>query len=147
MVYAMLTGRASDAVHLEMQQADNLVDFMDSAESREALKAMMDDRSNPETYQVSRVAERLRENRVASLCTVTLMWGLDGAPHRSDLDIHTVVDGTELYYANMQVGKCTLDFDANASSIEKNPAENISLNQVGTFEIMGQEVGPRGGRA
>ena len=136
MVYAMLTGRASDAVHLEMQQAANLVDFMDSAESREALKAMMDDRSNPETYQVSRVAERLRENRVASLCTVTLMWGLDGAPHQSDLDIHTVVNGTELYYANKQVGKCKLDFDANASSIEKNPAENISLNQVGTFEIM-----------
>ncbi|CAJ1337353.1 unnamed protein product [Effrenium voratum] len=136
MVYAMLTGRASDAVHLEMQQAANLVDFLDSAESREALKAMMDDRSKPETYQVSRVAERLRENRVASLCTVTLMWGLDGAPHQSDLDIHTVVNGTELYYGNKQVGKCKLDFDANASSIEKHPAENISLNQVGTFEIM-----------
>lgn len=136
MVYAMLTGRASDSIHLDMQQAGNLVDFMDSAESREALKAMMDDRSNPETYQVSRVADRLRENRVSSLCTVTLMWGLDGAPHQSDLDIHTVVNGIELFYGNPQVGKCKLDFDANASRIEQNPAENISLNQVGTFVIM-----------
>jgi len=135
MVYALLTGRASDSVHLDMQQASNLVDFMESAESSEALKAMMDDRSNPETYQVSNVAERLRENRVASLCTVTLMWGLEGAPHKSDLDIHTWVHGEELYYGCRTVQKCVLDFDANASTIEKNPAENISLNNVGTFKI------------
>ena len=28
------------------------------------------------------VEDRLRENRVSSLCTVTLMWGLDGAPFK-----------------------------------------------------------------
>ena len=37
-------------------QASNLVDFMEGAENSSALCAMMDDRSNPETYQVSRVA-------------------------------------------------------------------------------------------
>ncbi|CAL1146056.1 unnamed protein product [Cladocopium goreaui] len=128
MIYAMLTGRISSLL-----QASNLVDFMEGAENSSALCAMMDDRSNPETYQVSRVADRLRENRVASLCTVTLMWGLDGAPYKSDLDIHTWVNGVELYYGVRTVGKCKLDFDANASTIEKNPAENISLNQTGTF--------------
>lgn len=39
-------------------EASNLVDFMDSAESTSALATMMDDRSNPETYMVSRVADR-----------------------------------------------------------------------------------------
>ena len=57
MVYAMCTGRASDSVHLDMQQASNLIDFMETAESTSALARMMDDRSNPETYQVSNVAE------------------------------------------------------------------------------------------
>ena len=133
MIYAMLTGRSHGNVHLDMQQASNLVDFMDTAANLEGLVAMMDDRSNPATYMVSRVAELLRDKQVKSLCTVTLVWGLDGNPHKSDLDLHTWVKGQELYYGNKRVESCCLDFDANASKIEKNPAENISLNQVGTF--------------
>ena len=39
-----------------MLEASNLIDFMDYAENSDGLCAMMDDRSNPETYQVSRVA-------------------------------------------------------------------------------------------
>ena len=31
---------------------------------------------------VSSGQDRLREQNVTSLCTVTLMWGLDGAPHK-----------------------------------------------------------------
>jgi len=34
----------------------------------------------------------------------------------------------------IEVQQCKLDFDANASCIEKNPAENISLNQTGNLE-------------
>eukprot|EP00418_Pyrodinium_bahamense_P019200 CAMPEP_0179126530 /NCGR_PEP_ID=MMETSP0796-20121207/59897_1 /TAXON_ID=73915 /ORGANISM="Pyrodinium bahamense, Strain pbaha01" /LENGTH=476 /DNA_ID=CAMNT_0020825283 /DNA_START=71 /DNA_END=1498 /DNA_ORIENTATION=+ len=133
MTYAMLTGRSNGSVHADMQQASNLVDFMDGARDEHALRAMMDERSNPETYQVSRVAELLREKAVTSLCTVTLTWGGEGRPHKSDLDLHTKVGGQELYYGTKKVGKCQLDFDANASSVEKHPAENISLNQVGSF--------------
>eukprot|EP00933_Yihiella_yeosuensis_P046708 TRINITY_DN422_c0_g1_i1.p1 TRINITY_DN422_c0_g1~~TRINITY_DN422_c0_g1_i1.p1 ORF type:complete len:690 (-),score=139.32 TRINITY_DN422_c0_g1_i1:225-2294(-) len=135
MVYAMLTGRSSGSVHLDMQQASNLVDFMDDANDTAALRAMMDDRSDPAKYQVSRVAELLTQKKVTSLCTVTLVWGIDGAPHRSDLDLHTKVNGHELYYGHKNVGKCRLDFDANACNVEKNPAENISLNQPGTFHF------------
>eukprot|EP00933_Yihiella_yeosuensis_P046709 TRINITY_DN422_c0_g1_i2.p1 TRINITY_DN422_c0_g1~~TRINITY_DN422_c0_g1_i2.p1 ORF type:complete len:692 (-),score=143.67 TRINITY_DN422_c0_g1_i2:236-2311(-) len=135
MVYAMLTGRSSGSVHLDMQQASNLVDFMDDANDTAALRAMMDDRSDPAKYQVSRVAELLQQKKVTSLCTVTLVWGLDEAPHRSDLDLHTKVGGKELYYGCKSVGQCILDFDANAGSVEKNPAENISLNQPGTFHF------------
>jgi hypothetical protein len=135
MVFAMLTGRSHGSVHLDMQQASNLVDFMDDAHNAAALRAMMDDRSNPETYQVSRVAALLRDKCVTSSCTVTLTWGGEGLPHKSDLDLHTKVMGKELYYGAKQIGKCKLDFDANASTVEKNPAENISLNQAGTFEF------------
>ena len=63
MIYAMLTGRAYGNVHLDMQQASNLVDFMDSATNVDGLVTMMDNRSNPETYMVSRVAELLRESK------------------------------------------------------------------------------------
>jgi len=66
---------------------------------------------------------------------VTLTWGGDGLPNKSDLDLHTKVKGKELYYGQKQVGQCTLDFDANAGTVEKHPAENISLNQAGTFEF------------
>jgi len=111
------------------------VDFMDDAHNAQALRAMMDDRSDPEKYQVSHVAELLRNKCVTALCTVTLVWGMDDKPNKSDLDLHTTVGGAELYYGNKKVGKCTLDFDANASRVEKSPAENISLNQVGTFEF------------
>mmetsp|Transcript_4640 Transcript_4640/g.8466 ORF Transcript_4640/g.8466 Transcript_4640/m.8466 type:complete len:680 (-) Transcript_4640:214-2253(-) len=135
MAFALLTGRASGNIHVDMQQASNLVDFMTEADSSEALVAMMDDRSNPETYQISRVAEVLRNKQVKSMCTVTLIWGVDGSPHKSDLDLHTCVNGKELFYGNKRVEKCCLDFDANASAVEKNPAENVSLNQVGTFPI------------
>jgi len=135
MVFAMLTGRSQGNVHFDMQQAANLVGFMNDAHDAAALRAMMDDRSDPETYQVSRVAELLRDKKVTSLCTVTLVWGMDGQPHKSDLDLHTKVGGTELSYSCKEVSKCKLDFDANASNIEKSPAENISLNQVGTFQF------------
>ncbi|CAE8661580.1 unnamed protein product [Polarella glacialis] len=133
MTFAMMTGRSQGNMHFDMQQASNLVDFMGDAHDTSALRVMMDDRSDPETYQVSRVAELLRDRCVTSLCTVTLVWGVDGQPHKSDLDLHTMVGGEELYYGKKQVGKCKLDFDANASTVERNPAENISLNQVGTF--------------
>ena len=51
---------------------------------------------------------------MASLCTVTLMWGLDGNPHQSDLDLHTMVNGVELYYGNRQV---ELDFKSLISCL------------------------------
>ncbi|CAE7320790.1 TMEM63A [Symbiodinium sp. KB8] len=135
MAFAMLTGRSHGAIHTDMQQAGNLVDFITDAHSRAALRALMDDRSNPETYQVSRVAGILRDKAVTSLCTVTLTWGGEGQPNKSDLDLHTMVDGVELYYNRKVVGKCQLDFDANAQTVEAFPAENISLNQPGTFTI------------
>ena len=135
MSFAMLTGRSHGFIHTDMQQAGNLVDFITDAHSRPALRALMDDRSNPETYQVSRVAGILRDKAVTSLCTVTLTWGSEGQPNKSDLDLHTKVDGVELYFSRKVVGKCQLDFDANAGTVEPFPAENISLNQPGTFII------------
>ena len=85
------------------------------------------------------VEETLKAHHVESPCTVTLLWGLDGNPHESDLDLMTTVDGTKLYFntPEMQVGKCKLDIDMNdkESTVVKEPAENISLGQEGTFVI------------
>lgn len=132
MVFAIMTGRYQNNVHLNMQQASNLVDFIESANSLEALRSLMDARSDPENYQVSRVAELLKKKMVTSKCTVTLVWeGPD------DMDIHTRKNGNEeeLYYGNKRVGDNTLDFDANASNVEEFPAENLSLNEVGHYPI------------
>eukprot|EP00438_Fugacium_kawagutii_P017483 Skav217979 [mRNA] locus=scaffold496:250612:253925:- [translate_table: standard] len=77
--------------------------------------------------------DRLREKNITSMCTVTLLWGLDGAPHKSDLDLHTFVNGVELYFKRKVVESCKLDFDANSRDAgDGTPAENISLNQPGT---------------
>ncbi|CAK0836231.1 unnamed protein product [Prorocentrum cordatum] len=133
MAFAMLTGRAQGSVHVDAQQAGNFVDSMDGARTASARRAMMDDRSNPETCQVSRVAALLRVKYATSLCTVTLMRGADGQSHQSDLDLQTKVGGKELYYGSKRVGDCQLNFEANASAVERNPAENISLNQAGAF--------------
>ena len=49
----------------------------------------------------------------------------------------TWVDGTQLFYSNKQVGNCKLDFDTHAreGDFRKDPAENLSLGQTGTFVI------------
>ena len=78
----------------------------------------------------------LQEKNVRAPCTVTLLWGLGGAPHKSDLDLHAEVNGRPLSHKHRQVGKCKLDFDANAAlPVQKHPAENITFNQTGMFEI------------
>jgi len=78
----------------------------------------------------------LREHNVTSLCTVTLLWGLDGAVNKSDLDLHTYVNGVELYFKRRTVESCKLDFDANSKkAMNETPAENISVNQPGTFDF------------
>ena len=83
------------------------------------------------------VAEVLHAEGVRSPCTVTLLWGLNGSPCKSDLDLMTWVNGTQLYYDNKTVGDCNLDIDVHASATDfrENPAENISLGQTGTFVI------------
>eukprot|EP00435_Cladocopium_sp_Y103_P067315 s320_g29.t2 len=85
------------------------------------------------------VEEALHQHGVSSPCTVTLLWGQNGSPYKSDLDLMTWVDGTKLFYGTegLQVGNCKLDFDRNAGEgdLRKDPAENISLGQTGTFAI------------
>jgi hypothetical protein len=133
MVFAMMTGRSNGSVHLDMQQAENLIDFMDKATNSAALCSLMDARSNPETYQCSSVAKALDIHKITSLCTATLIW--EG---ESDLDVHVITErGDEVYYGNKQIPSCSLDFDANADSnkLELYPAENISIKEVGSYTI------------
>lgn len=81
--------------------------------------------------------EALQKHGVSSPCTVTLLWGQNGSPYKSDLDLMTWADGTQLFYSNKQVGNCKLDFDTHAreGDFRKDPAENLSLGQTGTFVI------------
>lgn len=82
------------------------------------------------------VSNILQEKHVTAPCTVTLIWGVGGAPHKSNLDLIAEVNGKPLSHKHRQVGKCKLDFDANAAlPVKEHPAENITFNQTGIFEI------------
>eukprot|EP00438_Fugacium_kawagutii_P027452 Skav208103 [mRNA] locus=scaffold1681:270079:277632:- [translate_table: standard] len=88
------------------------------------------------------VSDALKAHGVESACTVTLLWGLDGKPYKSDLDLMTTVDGMRLYWNRLEVGKCSLDFDWNArdTEVRPDPKENISLGQAEVYD----EVWPTG---
>lgn len=134
-VYALMSGRVggnSRVVHFDYQQADNIVDFIEKAVSKDALKNMMDSRSDESTYMVSSYNRALTEKGVKSECMIGLMW--DGC-FADDLDIHVSNEKKSFhcYYGNKNAGDCVLDFDANISHGEKDPVENVSVNPNNTY--------------
>ncbi len=123
-VLALMSGRVDGATHLDFHQADNIVDFC-LLPSRDALRAEMDRRSDPQYYMVSQLNRRLAQAGVTSKWLIGLTW--DGR-FTDDLDIHvTVPSGKEINFSNKKADGCTLDFDANVSKGEANPCENVSV--------------------
>ena len=130
-VLAIMHGRADGAVHLDFHQADNVVDFL-TMPSRDALRAEMDRRSDPQFYMVSQLNRKLAAEGVTSQHLIGLTW--DGA-YTDDLDIHVwTPSGKQIYYSNKTGDGCKLDFDANISKGEANPCENVSC-KPGTFTV------------
>ena len=130
-VFAIMHGRADGCTHLDFHQADNVVDFL-SMPSRDALRAEMDRRSDPQFYMVSQLNRRLAAAGVTSNHLIGLTW--DGA-FTDDLDLHVITpSGSEIYYGNKAADGCRLDFDANVVKGEANPCENVSC-KPGTFKV------------
>lgn len=130
-VHAIMHGRADGATHLDFHQAENIVDFL-TMPSRDALRAEMDRRSDPQSYMVSQLNRRLAAEGITSKHLIGLMW--DGA-YTDDLDIHVrTPSGKQIYYGNKAADGCRLDFDANVSKGEANPCENVSC-KPGTFTV------------
>lgn len=151
-VFAITTGRSEGdhdaAVHLDYKQAANIVDFL-TLPSIEAVLREMDTRSDPTTYRVSQLSRRLEAEQVSSDHTISLTWP---GEFTDDLDIHVQVpaklrhwhDGRdpgpgEIFYGCKALTAYDakvyrLDFDANVSRGEAEPAENVSVGP-GTFKI------------
>ena len=128
-VVAIMLGRAEGATHLDFHQAENIVDFL-SMPSRDALRAEMDRRSDPQFYMVSQLNRRLAAEGVTSNHLIGLTW-----KDRDDLDLHvTTPSGSVIYYGNKAADGCRLDFDANVDKGEANPCENVSC-KPGTFTV------------
>ena len=148
-VYALTTGRISSdghtIVHKSYKQSSNIVDFLTLGPIEDVLKEM-DFRSAPENYMVSQLARNMAKHKVTSKYTISLVWS---GNYRDDLDIHVFwfVPGEnkkEIFYGNKSVCVITrpytryntrLDFDANASRSEKEPAENVTCVPYGRYEV------------
>ena len=137
LVKALMTGRSDGTCHTEVQQSSNIIDFVDKLKESnfQALIRLIDERGNPDTYQQSQVARALNIKNVSSMNTVSLSWGGELGPNKSDLDLHVEVtfkNGHKevIYFSNPKSKFCLgtkLDFDANAGKVEKEPVENISI--------------------
>eukprot|EP01063_Lacrimia_lanifica_P034881 TRINITY_DN654_c0_g1_i1.p1 TRINITY_DN654_c0_g1~~TRINITY_DN654_c0_g1_i1.p1 ORF type:complete len:688 (+),score=227.90 TRINITY_DN654_c0_g1_i1:52-2115(+) len=133
-IFAMMTGKAEGAVHYDFATSSAFQGFME-AESREALKRMMDSQSDPRLHMRDALARAMdtHANAKASKFTVSLVW--DGTEYKDDLDLHVVTDGkTRCYYGCPRADGCRLDFDAGISGKEAAPVENISV-RAGTMRI------------
>eukprot|EP00913_Durusdinium_trenchii_P003379 g3128.t1 len=86
-------------------------------------------------WTLKHIQNILQEKGVTSPCTATLVWGLHGGPHESDLDLSTSVKGKSLNRDEHEVGRCKLDFISNAEHVETSPAANLSFHETGEFEI------------
>ena len=151
-VYALTTGRFEDdgmtVVHKDYKQSSNIVDFITLGEIDHVLREM-DTRSNPENYMISQLSRNMAKHKVSSKYRISLVW--DGQ-YKDDLDIHLrwysgshqssdvwpafiheIYYGSKLYkYNNYET---RLDFDANASRPEAEPAENITCSPFGYYEV------------
>lgn len=124
LMYALMTGRVDNLVHLDYQQSDNIADFLRIDDSKE-LRRTMDARSDPATYMQRNLVQILEAKQVHSKHTISLLW-----KSRDDFDLHvTTPNGAVIYYNNPKQDGCSLDFDANANAnrIEITPCENISV--------------------
>ena len=130
-VYAMATGHAVGEVHYNFQTSANLLDFMVMT-SEHAIATEMDKRSDPRTNQVSQLARAKASKGVVAKWGIGLIW--DGK-YTDDMDLSVetpygrVYFGTkELFVNGAFVAK--LDFDANYTTNEAEPAENISFTEA-----------------
>ena len=163
-VYALTTGRFENdgitVVHKDYKQSSNIVDFITLGEIDHVLREM-DTRSNPENYMVSQLSRNMAKHKVSSKYCISLVW--DGM-FKDDLDIHLRwysplpvkwysptaagnLSGNsndinfirEIYYKNKHYKynnyETRLDFDANASNPEAEPAENITCSPFGYYEV------------
>ncbi|CAE7747086.1 TMEM63A, partial [Symbiodinium sp. CCMP2456] len=74
--------------------------------------------------------ELLREMPMTSPCTVSLLWSGDGGSDQPDLSFRIWLNGRELNCSNRKV-----DLGTNALQVQEDAAENISLNQVGMYDV------------
>eukprot|EP00439_Symbiodinium_sp_Y106_P052695 s762_g7.t1 len=74
--------------------------------------------------------ELLREMPMTSPCTVSLLWSRDADLDQLALSFRIWLNGRELNCSSRKV-----DIGTNTFQVQRNPAENISLNQVGTYDV------------
>lgn len=67
---------------------------------------------------------------MTSPCTVSLLWSGDGDSDQPVLSFRIWLNGRELNCSSRKV-----DLATNSLQVLKDPAENISLNQVGTYDV------------
>ena len=145
-LYAMMTGSSESNVHYGFQTSNQLLDFSKNGRSEEAVIRWMNTTANPETRQVSGIAQKLEKQSVKSNVWIGLTWptthvASNETPYVCDFDLYVITPKGEIIYYGNKNPKCGcayLNFDANAgcSNIEENPSECCSIKKSGTYKVI-----------
>ena len=120
----------TNATNSIFEAAKAVTDISSEAESMDTIIAFMNSRTDPCTYMVQQVADKVEKHGVTSRFKVALAW-----ESTTDLDAWVVIAGTgdRIGYSNLvsRDGNTRLDFDANAGNPTTQPVENFSLSDKG----------------
>ena len=126
-------GNATNSI---FESAKLVTDISSEADSMDTIISFMNSRTDPCTYMVQQVAEKVEKHGITSRFKVSLAWNTT-----TDLDAWIEIVGTNEWigYSNLDsLDKNTrLDFDANASDPTTQPVENFSLSErrPGTYRL------------
>ena len=130
-IYALLYNGSftsdANATNSIFEAAKAVADISAEAESMDAIIPFMNSRTDPCTYMVQQVADKVEKHGVTSRFKVALAW-----ESTTDLDAWVVIAGANetIGYSNLvsRDGNTRLDFDANAGNPTTKPVENFSLS-------------------
>ena len=126
------------------KETGHLVDCYRDVSDFSSMSSFMNSRSDPVTYMVRQVAEKIETHNVTSKFKVSLAWN-----DTSDLDLSVVTNtGEHISFSNKysRDRKIKLDFDANAGGPTLNPVENITFSDdySGTYKVYVNNYKTRG---
>ena len=132
-----------NATYSIFEAAKTVTDIAVEAESMDAIVPFMNSRTDPTTYMVQQVADKVERHGVTSRFKVALAW-------ESTTDAWVVINetGEALGYSNMvsRDRNTRLDFDANAGNPTTRPVENFTLSDKspGTYHFYVNNYHTRG---
>ena len=137
-VFAVMTGSSHDNVHFDYHKSENIIDYLQMADTSQIL-SNMNERRDERNYMVADVDKAMKLNKVTDPYTISLAWGACENGKVVDLDIWVKnPTGQWVSYSTPSNGGMKLNFDAGVfEDNSENPVENISILDAkpGVYEV------------